>query len=60
MERKTFLKSFGERVEVDSSEMKVVYVIPMPPDNPPAETMGVLPFVHDAPTLIYASVALHP
>lgn len=49
MEQKAFLKSFVERIEVDDSEMKVVYTIPMSPDNPPAETVGVLPFVHNGP-----------
>ncbi|MBE0415293.1 MAG: hypothetical protein IBX36_01965 [Dehalococcoidia bacterium] len=47
VERKAFLKSFVERIEVDNSEMKVVYTVPMPPDNPAAETVGVLPFVHN-------------
>ena len=49
MEQKAFLKSFVERIEVDESEMKVIYTLPMPPDNPPAETVGVLPFVHNGP-----------
>ena len=49
VEQKVFLKSFVDRIEVDDSEMKVVYTIPIPPDNAPAETVGVLPFVHDGP-----------
>ena len=49
VEQKVFLKSFVERIEVDDSEMKVVYTIPIPPDNPPTETVGVLPFVHNGP-----------
>jgi len=50
MEQKVFLKSFVERIEVDDSEMKLVYTIPIPLDNPPTETVGVLPFVHNGPT----------
>jgi len=49
VEQKAFLKSFVERIEVDDSEMKVIYTIPMPPDNPLAETVGVLPIVHNGP-----------
>jgi uncharacterized protein YbaR (Trm112 family) len=49
VEQKVFLKSFVDRIEVDDSEMKVVYTIPIPPDNAPAETVGVLPFIHDGP-----------
>ena len=49
VEQKVFLKSFVDRIEVDDSEMKVVYTIPIPPDNAPAETVGVLPFVHGGP-----------
>jgi DNA invertase Pin-like site-specific DNA recombinase len=49
VEQKAFLKSFVERIEVDDSEMKVIYAIPVPPDNPPTETVGVLPIVHNGP-----------
>lgn len=49
VEQKAFLKSFVERIEVDDSEMKVIYTIPIPPDNPPTETVGVLPIVHNGP-----------
>lgn len=49
VEQKAFLKSFVERIEVDDSELKVIYTIPMPADNPPAETVGVLPFIHNGP-----------
>lgn len=49
VEQKVFLKSFVERIEVGDSEMKVIYTIPIPPDNPPTETVGVLPFVHNGP-----------
>ena len=51
VERKTFLKSFVERIEVDNSDMKVVYTIPMPPDHSATETVGVLPIVHNGPPL---------
>ena len=53
VEQKAFLKSFVERIEVDDAEMKVIYTIPMPPDNPPAETVGVLPIVHNGPPWIW-------
>lgn len=49
VEQKTFLKSFVERIEVDNAEMKVIYTVPMPPDNPLAEMVGVLPIVHNGP-----------
>ena len=49
IQQKVFLKSFVDRIEVDDSEMKVIYTIPIPPDNPPTETVGVLPFVHNGP-----------
>jgi len=45
-EQKSFLKSFVERIEVDESEAKVYYTIPMPPHSVSEETVGVLPFVH--------------
>ena len=49
MEKKVFLRSFVERIEVDDADMKVLYTLPVPPEAPAAETMGVLPFVHDGP-----------
>ena len=49
VEQKAFLKSFVERIEVDASEAKVIYTIPMPLDNPSVETVGVLPFVQNGP-----------
>ena len=45
-EQRSFLKSFAERIEVDDSEVKVYYTIPMPPSNLPEETVGISPFVH--------------
>jgi DNA invertase Pin-like site-specific DNA recombinase len=45
-EQRSFLKSFIERIEVDESEAKVYYTIPMPPHSVSEETVGVLPFVH--------------
>ena len=45
-EQRSFLKSFVERIEVDESEVKVYYTIPMPPHSVSEETVGVLPFVH--------------
>jgi len=45
-EQRSFLKSFVERIEVDESEAKMYYTIPMPPYSGSEETVGVLPFVH--------------
>ncbi len=45
-EQRSFLKSFVERIDVDDTEVKVYYTIPMPPHNVSEETVGVLPFVH--------------
>ena len=45
-EQRSFLKSFVERIEVDDSEVKMHYTIPMPPSSQPEETVGISPFVH--------------
>lgn len=45
-EERSFLKSFIERIEVDESQVKMYYTIPMPPHSVSEETVGVLPFVH--------------
>jgi len=45
-EQRGFLKSFVERIEVDDSEVRMYYTIPIPPDSSTEETVGVLPFVH--------------
>ena len=45
--KKVFLRSFIERIEVDENDVKVIYTMPVPPETPPTETVGVLPFVHD-------------
>jgi len=47
MEKKAFLKSFVERIEVGESTAKVIYTIPIPPNNLDTETIGVLPFIQD-------------
>jgi site-specific DNA recombinase len=49
VEQKAFLKSFVERIEVDGASAKVIYTMPMPPENLPADTVEVLPFVHNGP-----------
>jgi DNA invertase Pin-like site-specific DNA recombinase len=51
VERKTFLKSFVTRIDVDESDATVVYTIPMLPDSPTtrSEAVGVLPFIHNGP-----------
>ncbi len=46
IEQRSFLKSFVERIQVDDSEIKIYYTIPIPPSSMPEETVGVLPFVH--------------
>jgi len=54
VERKAFLKSFVERIEVDNSEATVVYTIPVLPGPTPTatEAVAVLPFVHNGPPII--------
>jgi DNA invertase Pin-like site-specific DNA recombinase len=49
VEKKAFLKSFVERIEVGDSDVKVVYTIPGPHEIPPTETVGVLPFIQNGP-----------
>ncbi len=46
MEQRSFLKSFVEKVEVDDSEARVYYTVPVPHSASAEETVGVLPFVH--------------
>jgi len=45
-EQRSFLKSFVERIDVDDTEVKVYYIVPMPPYNVTEETVRVLLFVH--------------
>jgi site-specific DNA recombinase len=47
VEQRGFLKSFVDRIEVGDSEVNMYYTIPMPPSSLPAETAGVIPFVHN-------------
>jgi site-specific DNA recombinase len=47
MSQKAFLRSFVERIEVNDSDVKVIYTMPMLPDKTPTETVGVLPIVQD-------------
>ncbi len=47
VEKRSFLKSFIESIEVEESTVKVIYTIPMPPSNLATETVGVLPFIRD-------------
>jgi hypothetical protein len=49
VEKKAFLKSFVERIEVGASDVKVVYTMPGPHETPPTETVGVLPFIQNGP-----------
>ncbi len=46
IERRGFLKSFVDRIEVGDSEVNMYYTIPMPPSSLAEETVGVIPFVH--------------
>ena len=39
--KKTFLKSFVERIEVDDEFAKVVYTMPMLPEKASTEIVGV-------------------
>jgi len=45
-EQRSFLKSFVEKIDVDDSEIKVYYTIPVPPSSMTQKTAGVLPFEH--------------
>jgi len=45
-EQRSFLKSFVERIEAGSSEIKLYYTIPILPLGTSDETVGVSPFVH--------------
>ncbi|HEX74852.1 MAG TPA: hypothetical protein G4N93_06910 [Dehalococcoidia bacterium] len=47
IEERSFLKSFIERIEVDESQVKMYYTIPMPPYNVSVKAVGVLLFVHN-------------
>jgi len=42
-ERKSFLRSFVKRVEIDKEQVTVHYTLPMPPDGKSSEQAGVLP-----------------
>jgi len=44
-ERRGFFMFFVERIEVDDTEAKVYYTIPMPPYNVSEEAVEVSPFV---------------
>jgi len=60
VERKAFLKSFVEGIEVEPSQVTVKYTIPVWPEPTPAsDAVGVLPFVHDGPPLASASTLFH-
>ena len=47
MRQKAFLRWLIDRIEVDENNVKFAYSLF--PDDPPTETVGVLPFVHDGP-----------
>ena len=50
--RKTFLRSFIQNIEVDATQVKVIYTIPMPQDNISEDATGVLPIVQDGPPFL--------
>ena len=45
-EQQGFPHSFVEKIEVNESEVRMYYTIPMPPDSSKEETVGVLPIIH--------------
>ena len=45
IERKSFLRSFIRRIEVDKGQVSIYYILPLPPDEKDREQMGVLPIV---------------
>jgi hypothetical protein len=48
--QKAFLRSFVDRIEVDDTDARVIYTMPVPPDDtPPTDTMPVLPIVPQGP-----------
>ena len=49
MRRKSFLRSFLDRIEVDESWAKFIYT--WPPNDPATEMVGVLPIEHDGPPI---------
>jgi len=49
--QKAFLRSFVERIDVDDTNAKVIYTMPVPPDDAPTDMVGVLPIVPDGPPL---------
>lgn len=59
VERKAFLKSFVDRIEVDKADVTVVYTLPIMPDAPNGgrEAVGVLRFINDGPpTSIFVAI----
>jgi site-specific DNA recombinase len=48
-ERKAFLRSFIEKIEVGDNEITIYYTLPLPPDNSKQETISVLDIVSSAP-----------
>jgi len=50
-ERKDFLRSFIEGIEVDAAEVTINYTMPITPDAQASEVVGVLPIVHNGPPL---------
>jgi site-specific DNA recombinase len=51
MQKKAFLRSFVQRIDVGDNDVKITYTMPMLPEKSPTEDVGVLPFTHDGPPL---------
>ena len=48
-ERRAFLRSFIESIEVDDGQITLNYTLPLPPDNSEQETVSVLGIVPSGP-----------
>jgi hypothetical protein len=45
-EQRNVINSFCKRIEVNDTEVKMYYTVPVPPDSATEETVGVVPIVH--------------
>jgi len=51
-ERRAFLRSFIESIEVDDGQITLNYTLPLPPDNSEQETVSVLGIVPSGPPFV--------
>jgi chromosome segregation ATPase len=56
-ERRAFLRSFIESIEVDDGQITLNYTLPLPPDNSRQEAASVLGIVPSSPLLVHKSPA---